>query len=314
MLVPKLSILSRIAGNFKITKKRVSLYFKAVKNPLKSLFTIYFQSPPWSIVFKDNSSKKLLTKEELYDTVYFYNFPSKGSSVRWLSEDGKEHIQLQTIKSNDGTEVFLGKIYEWLPVKNKTVIDIGANIGDSALYLHMRGAKRVIGFEANKELFDIAMMNLEENEIHSAIILKNETVYGKHSSSEENKYLSRMIEIAPNYDISGRGQTSLTTIKEIVERYNIEDAVLKIDCEGCEYEIILTCERDIIRHFSHIQMEYHFGYSEIKKNLEEKGYTVWASKGKYSKSPSSNLLMKAGDLYAIRNDQLLIHSQISEHD
>jgi len=51
------------------------------------------------------------------------------------------------ITNSDAVGVFLGNIYEYLPVVGKTVIDIGANIADSSIYFAIRGAKKVIALE-----------------------------------------------------------------------------------------------------------------------------------------------------------------------
>jgi len=50
----------------------------------------------------------------------------------------------------------------------------------------------------------------------------------------------------------------------------LSNAILKLDCEGCEYDTILNCSASILQKFTDIQVEYHKGY----KNLEEKFMSV----------------------------------------
>jgi FkbM family methyltransferase len=46
------------------------------------------------------------------------------------------------------------------------------------------------------------------------------------------------------------------TLKELVTKYNLNDAVLKMDCEGCEHDAVLNSYEDLLR-FKEIIFEYH---------------------------------------------------------
>jgi hypothetical protein len=50
--------------------------------------------------------------------------------------------------------------------------------------------------------------------------------------------------------------------------------ILKMDCEGCEYEPILSTNESTLRKFSHIMIEYHFGYKNLEEKLEKCGFEV----------------------------------------
>ena len=47
-----------------------------------------------------------------------------------------------------------------------------------------------------------------------------------------------------------------------------------MDCEGCEYESIMATSDIILKKFSHIQIEYHSGYKNLKEKLERCGFKV----------------------------------------
>ena len=51
------------------------------------------------------------------------------------------------ITNGDVPGIFLDGEYERLPVEGKTVLDLGANIGDTLTYFMLRGASRVVGIE-----------------------------------------------------------------------------------------------------------------------------------------------------------------------
>ena len=59
-------------------------------------------------------------------------------------------------------------------------------------------------------------------------------------------------------------------LSDIIEKYNINAQILKMDCEGCEYNIILR-DYDTIKEFDEIGFEYHIKQINIpvKKLLEK---------------------------------------------
>ncbi|MEM3256177.1 MAG: FkbM family methyltransferase, partial [Thermoplasmatales archaeon] len=58
-------------------------------------------------------------------------------------------------------ETFITEIYSYLKVKDKIVIDIGAFIGDTAIYFAIKGARKVISLEPYPYIFNIARKNLQ---------------------------------------------------------------------------------------------------------------------------------------------------------
>ena len=81
-------------------------------------------------------------------------------------------------------------------------------------------------------------------------------------------------------------EIEVISIEDIIKKYNVpSDSILKMDCEGCEDEVISSVEINTIRHFSDIQIEYHNGYKKIKNKLEKCGFEV-----KVTKPISSNVI------------------------
>ena len=82
--------------------------------------------------------------------------------------------------------------YKWLNVKGKNVIDIGANIGDSAIYFALKGAKHVYAFEPYLYSCYIANKNARLNGLQDKITIVNQGCGGgekttiKIDSSYEN--------------------------------------------------------------------------------------------------------------------------------
>lgn len=177
-------------------------------------------------------------------------------------------------KNGDIDAVFFSNDYSFLPVKGKIVIDIGANIGDTALYFVSRGAKKVIGIEPSKQNFDSAKKNIALNNLSDKIELVLGGCSSKKGTVKIDPNASGTL-VSLNEENEGKESIQLITLMEILENENKDsDYILKIDCEGCEYDIILSTPEEIIKRFSHIQIEYHFGYLNMKKRLESCGFVV----------------------------------------
>jgi len=54
-------------------------------------------------------------------------------------------------------------------------------------------------------------------------------------------------------------------LSEIIDKYNIDAQVLKMDCEGCEYYVILK-DYDTIKNFDEIEFEYHAHNTKMPVN------------------------------------------------
>ncbi len=170
-------------------------------------------------------------------------------------------------------ENFISEQYKDLDVKNKIVIDIGANIGDTAIYFALKGAKHVYAFEPYPYSYNLAQHNIKTNKLQNKITILNEGCGG-----ESNK-------IRIKQDYKNYGGTDLkefkngkiipiTTLGDIMNRFKINNAVLKVDCEGCEYGIILKSKKETLRKFKSIMIEAHYGYVNLEKKLKNAGFTT----------------------------------------
>ena len=199
-------------------------------------------------------------------------------------------------------EQFIEEQYKWLDVKNRLVIDIGANIGDSAIYFALKGAKHVYAFEPYPYSYELAMRNIKLNGLEDKITLLNEGCSGK----------SGKIRIPSSYknlggtdlkNFKNGTNINITTLGELVKRFGIKDkAILKVDCEGCEYGIFLETQNSDLRRFKQIQIEYHYGYLNIKIKLKDSEFKVTNTIPIYlDNSEAENKGIFIGFIRAIKN-------------
>lgn len=81
----------------------------------------------------------------------------------------------------------------------------------------------------------------------------------------------------------------LYSLKTLLHEYKIEEAVLKIDCEGCEYNL-LNEENYILKKFKRIELEFHYGYKNLVAKLTDAGFDIKILK--VFESDGTNMLLK----------------------
>lgn len=177
---------------------------------------------------------------------------------------GEREVHLEGGFAFSTYETFFHGDYAMLPVEGRTVVDLGASIGDTPLYFSLRGARRVISFEKSPERYAKLTANVERNR--------------------------------PNSVTSRLG--AITELASIVREYRIDEAVLKMDIEGDEERVLDTTPPEDLRRFTHIAMEYHRGPEHCRAALERLGYDVKTTRPRHVNGTYQ------GFLYAVRRGPL----------
>ncbi len=165
--------------------------------------------------------------------------------------------------------------YSFLKVENEIIIDIGANIGDSPIYFALNSAKKVIALEPYPYSYNIALKNIKLNHLEDKIILLN-AGYAQDGTIKVNPDFENTIGSDLKSFENGIDIKTLS-LKTLLSDYHIDKAILKMDCEGCEYNLLKE-DNDTLKKFKMIQIEYHYGYEKLKEKLEEAGFSVTYSK------------------------------------
>ena len=168
------------------------------------------------------------------------------------------------------------------------VIDIGMNVGDTALFFAANPfVKKVYSYELMPQTFDRAQRNLKINpdimnkiEGHNYGLGKSDQELVIYYYDESDGQIGKVSEILG--DELGKGIPTKCKIKNVVhEIQKIEQEhpnvalYLKIDTEGAEYEIIDALLRDHSSNNIHyIAIEYHFGVQNIIETLREHHFEV----------------------------------------
>jgi FkbM family methyltransferase len=169
------------------------------------------------------------------------------------------------------------------------IVDVGAYIGDTPLYYAKRGAL-VVAVEPLPSNYEVMLWNLELNpDLNHRVIPVNAAISGRDGFVEFS--YSRFIDGGASIYGGGRFKVRVrsmrlsTLIREItsmgLDLGKFRVRVLKMDCKGCEYDVIN--EVDVLRLFDIVKIEYSGylrgkTYHELKSVLEKLGFTcrVWA--------------------------------------
>jgi len=205
-------------------------------------------------------------------------------------------VILDPARFSDPESVFLQEDYKYLDVKDRDVIDVGMNIGDSTIYFALNGAKRIIGLEPYPYAFAIAEKNIRMNNIQNAILLN--AGYGRDSKMcvDEKKITGSSAGLMPSEN--GGKEIPIYSLKTLFNTYEIKEAILKMDCEGCEYDLLYE-DNETLKKLLMIQIEYHYGYEKLKEKLESAGFKVQYTEPRKKYNPyASNPNMTLGYIYA----------------
>jgi FkbM family methyltransferase len=206
-------------------------------------------------------------------------------------------LKFENSNTGDIASTFFEEEYSFLNVEGKNVVDIGANIGDTAIYFSIKGAKKVISLEPYPYTFDTAKLNVILSSFKEKIFLVN-AGYGKDGRIKIDTNFTPTIGSDIKESLDGAG-VEIYSLDTIMTKYNIDSGILKIDCEGCEYNL-LDEKNETLSRFQMIQIEYHYGYEKLVDKLKMCGFKTTYTKPTKSYNNSAGKTMMIGHIYAER--------------
>jgi len=173
-------------------------------------------------------------------------------------------------------EIFIEEVYKQLLPQNPYIIDCGANIGLSVIYLkQMFPDARIIAFEPDEKNFNLLQENIKSFGYKNVQALK-EAVWIENTTLQfagEGSMSSRILGEIPENTIS---------VKAIRLKDYLDKPIdfLKIDIEGAEYQVIVDIA-DQLHHVNNLFLEYHGTFSQnnelnkILTLLVDKGFSYY---------------------------------------
>jgi FkbM family methyltransferase len=153
------------------------------------------------------------------------------------------------------------------------VFDIGANIGMVSIYLAKKYPfLKIYSFEPVPENYSSLINNIKLNDV-SNVFAYNLGVYKNNSKMKfimrpDNSGGGTMFSQKTELDDHFVSMIDCKSLDSIIEDLNIEKIkLMKIDCEGSEYDIFYSCEN--LSKIEYLSAEFH-----TNSNLLNRGYTA----------------------------------------
>lgn len=284
------------------------------RKPFLSMLKTAVFAPPWSLTRCDGLVLKISNRDDLFRErfKFLHSESYQGNEVIKKGQNG-DMISFPISDNGDIYRAFVNEEYSWLPVLNRIVVDIGASIGDSPLYFAIRGSKHVYAYEPFPVAFERAQTNIRNNNLEQKITLFNNGIGSRNKLLLDPNFVPTNSSNVFKHTSEKGVVVEIIKLKDILQTVEPSDLVLKMDCEGCEYTAILDEECDVLRKFTHIQMEYHNGYINIKEKLESCGFMVSYDKPIRMKSRDTKGYIYYGYLRAERQDKFDRNKEITHN-
>jgi FkbM family methyltransferase len=170
---------------------------------------------------------------------------------------------------------------------NSVVVDIGANVGVFSLFAS-RAARLIYALEPSSSNFSLLASNTSRSKNIIPLNLACSAADGQAALDLSKDPVS--FSLVTN-GVSGPHETvDVVRLETLFERYKIRHCdFLKLDCEGCEFEIIMGSDAALMSRISRIVMEYHdhlstkFSHRDLVQKLTTFGFSpvVYNSNGTY---------------------------------
>jgi FkbM family methyltransferase len=186
-------------------------------------------------------------------------------------------------------EIYVQKAYG-TDFKDKVVIDAGASNGDSSIWFAVNGAKRVIALEPYHPSYLLAIENVRMNKLDDRVTVLNaalssamaRTSLSVSGSSPNANAISptRYVTDSLGVVFDGAVTVDTATLSQLKADYSIGTIdFLKLDCEGCEYDVLRNLADDVWPLINEIVLEYHNGLSDLPELMKSHGLSVISEEG-----------------------------------
>lgn len=167
-------------------------------------------------------------------------------------------------------EVISTNTYKLEPhhVANRSVIDVGANLGMFSIMCAALGAPQVLACEPVQSTCDLLTAHVNQAQFNAQVQYVRAAVTGKHSDPimmgvHEDSGKNSL------YDVGAHAELVPTIkLQELVNRCSQPEILLKMDCEGAEYDILLDSDAETFDRISMIMLETHGDLHPTHKGIQ----------------------------------------------
>jgi FkbM family methyltransferase len=207
-------------------------YQSAVSNPWKEVNINWFSLK----YYKHLSGEKLRQHTMFGKTLYFFSAPEFLHGMK---------------------EIFLEKIYQQQLPPKPYIIDCGANIGLSVIYMkQLYPDAEILAFEPDEKNFELLSKNIASFQ-YNYVNIRKEAVW------IDNTFLhfSNAGSMSSKIETQGASNTYQVKAVRLKDFLNRKVDFLKIDIEGAEYQVLCDLG-DALLQVNNLFVEYHGTFSQ----------------------------------------------------
>ena len=159
------------------------------------------------------------------------------------------------------------------------IVDIGAHVGTFTVWAASRSPRaRILAVEPNPETFAFLERNIRDNGLQDRVVAVNAAV-GPESGVATLELVEHSLGTRLARAGTGTVAVNVETIPSLLAAAGMRDVdVLKIDCEGMEYEVFAALDSDQLSRLAVIACEYHpepgHSVAELDALLRSSGFKV----------------------------------------
>ena len=198
--------------------------------------------------YQHNCNNFWMCKDEISDLMKIYD--SHASNILELSSDVYSYGKYLLPKKQISTTVFYYKHFiEELSnisrLKDKSIIDVGAGIGDSALILSEYTDNKVYSFEPTKKSFEMLLKTINLNSLTNVVCIN--TALGAENATASitiDDDASTLCRKNNNNNLDSE-EVLVQTLDDYVKENNLQVGLIKVDVEGFEQEFLKGAKETI---------------------------------------------------------------------
>jgi FkbM family methyltransferase len=239
-----------------------------------------------------NYERFYLWFNKLVFSIFYLRHQGKSETEITVDDGVRFNVRVNTSDALMIWEVWKAKVYDdkRIPISSDAVVvDLGGHIGAFAVRAARQARRGMIySYEASNKNYTLLAKNIELNNLDN-LYIENSAITNRRGemflyTPANNGILGSLLQITSSFAEKVQARTFADIISEhALERIDF----LKVDVEGAEFDILLSCSDEIFAKIQRMIIEYHEfegdkrSYQDLVNLLDSQGFQVVVEKAKF---------------------------------